>query len=632
MQDKGKFGPQIQLQSMQPAEEVGIGGKRGKPEPSYELFVVNVPQAATQEDIAKFFFKYGTVANVKISQKAEDKLAGIAFVTFKDKQSYENAKKANGGQFYGETIRVGNAADFIPVSEEPKLTVEEGKTKIVIENLSPKTTSESLADFFKRIGFVKRIEIVSDPGTNKRTGYVSFQTEEATKKALMFSAQPLDGFFIRIRYSTAEDFICKTTEFSSVCKKHGNSEITQYCKECKKFLCFDCTIEHSTEYPKHFIASIQGIVMEVIKVVENKKSVMSPEVIFEKKLGEFKDAIVKIKEKVNEKLDEILKSQVKLVEETLKLCAHRDFIDSKTENIGVELVKRLYMSKEFDKLISIYDEQVVSKDNGGLAEEKSKGRPNLEFVNLADFVKELERKLKNALTDVNFVKQICGLCGKQSKISQCERCHNFVCKECLKKCAICTKTVCEKCKGSCHERPKYVWSNGEITIDRSKKAHTIVSTTIPLPKAFKVILKVKDFKETPHECKCWSIGLSERSFIGVDEYEKGNRSRFTIGWASEVKWKEYGWAPCSCRMLGINGRSKNNKYGKPVVNAEIALILNKGRKLSAEIDGVSQGTMHTIPEGDYYLALGAAKGKGEITIVSVEELQAQQHLFIIDFI
>ncbi len=143
-----------------------------------------------------------------------------------------------------------------------------------------------------------------------------------------------------------------------------------------------------------------------------------------------------------------------------------------------------------------------------------------------------------------------------------------------------------------------------------------------MPKTFKATLRVKNFKQKKGERdRCWSIGITENKLDGTDEFGKGDRKNYVIGWASKLPWKEYGWAPCNCRAIGINGKTKNSKkYGETVTNGDIELVLDKDRNLIGKIDGESQGIITKIPEGEYYLAFGADKGKGEINIVPVEEL------------
>eukprot|EP01022_Parablepharisma_sp_SALTPOND_P021366 TRINITY_DN4171_c0_g1_i1.p1 TRINITY_DN4171_c0_g1~~TRINITY_DN4171_c0_g1_i1.p1 ORF type:complete len:535 (+),score=30.95 TRINITY_DN4171_c0_g1_i1:123-1607(+) len=211
-------------------------------------------------------------------------------------------------------------------------------------------------------------------------------------------------------------------------------------------------------------------------------------------------------------------------------------------------------------------------------------------------------------------------CSKCKMVVNCEKCE-LICQKCniCKKCSIicgkCEQKVCEQCHKNCPG--KYTWYNKSDTFIKNKGKTMFISTNTKLPKAFKAVIQVTNCEECD-----WSIGITGKKFSGVDDQYNKLRNDTVVGNVPRLERKEYGWAACKCSTTALNGETYN-KYGKPVPNGNMTLILDKTRNLSGEIDDVAQGIIATnIPDGDYYLSFGGNSGaSGQVKIISIEELK-----------
>ncbi|KRZ79986.1 Non-POU domain-containing octamer-binding protein, partial [Trichinella papuae] len=129
------------------------------------LFIGNLPQDTTEEELRELFSKFGELSECFISRK------GFAFVRMANRPSAEKAKeKLDGHVFKGRPLRVRFAANAAALR---------------VKELSPLVSNELLFSAFSMFGDVERaVHIVDDRGRPTGEGIVEFERKPGAQEAL----------------------------------------------------------------------------------------------------------------------------------------------------------------------------------------------------------------------------------------------------------------------------------------------------------------------------------------------------------------------------------------------------------------------------------------------------------------
>ncbi len=173
-----------------------------------ELFIGNLPFAATEQELRTFFEPYGKVVSTKLVQK-DGRPAGCGFVQFSSAQDAARAKESANGQYMnGRPIVVRYSSDPIPeFAAKQSIGAAKGSstfegTTIFVGNLSYQSSRESIEAFFSRCGKVKEVRMAYDmTGRPKGFAHVEFERPEAVQEAMKLYGQELDGRTLRIDVS-----------------------------------------------------------------------------------------------------------------------------------------------------------------------------------------------------------------------------------------------------------------------------------------------------------------------------------------------------------------------------------------------------------------------------------------------
>lgn len=143
------------------------------------LYVADLPDSATEDELKGIFENYGKVYNCKLVVNAETgKSRGFAFVLFSKTSEAESAIEELNGKVYPGT----NKEMVVKKKDEPKST----NPHLYVANI-PKTIEENtLRDYFSPYGEVRNCKLVKDPnsGASKGVAFVHFSRRQEAEDAI----------------------------------------------------------------------------------------------------------------------------------------------------------------------------------------------------------------------------------------------------------------------------------------------------------------------------------------------------------------------------------------------------------------------------------------------------------------
>ncbi|KAI3509501.1 hypothetical protein L1887_24830 [Cichorium endivia] len=172
------------------------------------IYVKNLSESTTDEDLNKTFSEYGTVTSAVVMRDSEGNSKGFGFVNF---ENAEDAAKAveglNGQKIDNKEWYVGKAQKKHEREQELKQRFEQSMKEAVdksqglnlyIKNLDDTIDDENLKELFASYGTITSCKVMRDPnGTSKGSGFVAFSTSEEASRALfemngkMVASKPL---------------------------------------------------------------------------------------------------------------------------------------------------------------------------------------------------------------------------------------------------------------------------------------------------------------------------------------------------------------------------------------------------------------------------------------------------------
>ncbi|XP_076954846.1 polyadenylate-binding protein 2-like [Bidens hawaiensis] len=159
------------------------------------VFVKNLSESTTNEDLNKAFSEYGTITSAVVMKDAEGKSKCFGFVNFENADDAAKAVEClNGKKFDEKEWYVGKAQKKTEREQELKQRFEQSMKEAVdksqglnlyIKNLDDTVTDDSLKELFAPFGTITSCKVMRDPnGASKGSGFVSFLTSEEASRAL----------------------------------------------------------------------------------------------------------------------------------------------------------------------------------------------------------------------------------------------------------------------------------------------------------------------------------------------------------------------------------------------------------------------------------------------------------------
>lgn len=171
------------------------------------LYVKNLPDGITKEDLDKMFAEHGTITSSHLQLDAEGKPRGFGFVGFETHEQAKAAVEALNGKDMGneKILYVGRAQKKEERQKEMLAKFESMKQErqrkyagvnLFVKNLAEEADDEKLRKVFGKFGTITSTRVMIDQATkrSKCFGFVCFSTpEEATRAVTELNGQMLDG-------------------------------------------------------------------------------------------------------------------------------------------------------------------------------------------------------------------------------------------------------------------------------------------------------------------------------------------------------------------------------------------------------------------------------------------------------
>jgi len=178
-------------------------------EASSRIYVGNLSFDINEEGIRAAFKDIGEITLIDwMEDKRTGKFRGAGFLTFKDPETANKSLALNGTELLGRQMKIelskpNNRAGDRPRGETPTKPAEPTNT-IFLGNLPFDVTEDDIHALFKESGTVKDIRWLNDKNTGefKGCGFVEFEEDTSSDKAVVLNGTDLKGRSIRVDYST----------------------------------------------------------------------------------------------------------------------------------------------------------------------------------------------------------------------------------------------------------------------------------------------------------------------------------------------------------------------------------------------------------------------------------------------
>jgi polyadenylate-binding protein len=159
------------------------------------VFVKNLDESVTDEDVKKLFSVYGEVSSAVVQRDQEGRSKLFGFVNFVSHEAAQQAVEAlNGTTQKGKTIYVGRAQKRTERDEELRRQFEAFKLErmskftgvnLYVKNLSEGVNDEQLRGEFEKYGTITSCKVMTDEKGNSRGfGFVCFSSPEESQRAM----------------------------------------------------------------------------------------------------------------------------------------------------------------------------------------------------------------------------------------------------------------------------------------------------------------------------------------------------------------------------------------------------------------------------------------------------------------
>ncbi|KAI1702983.1 RNA recognition motif domain-containing protein [Ditylenchus destructor] len=149
----------------------------------YRIFVGGLLKETSKETLHEHFSKFGDVFACTIHYDEDNLSHGFGFVTYKSQDSVDRALNSQPHTIDNKVVFVKHA------------TIRPRDLTMFVGNLSPKTTVESLREYFSKYGQLTQCDMIIDrqTGQSRGFGYVAFGSQEELERARSAHPHIIDG-------------------------------------------------------------------------------------------------------------------------------------------------------------------------------------------------------------------------------------------------------------------------------------------------------------------------------------------------------------------------------------------------------------------------------------------------------
>ncbi|KAF8410098.1 hypothetical protein HHK36_002620 [Tetracentron sinense] len=159
------------------------------------VFVKNLSELTTEEDLEKTFGEYGTITSVVVMRDGDGKSKCFGFVNFESADDAALSVEAlNGNKFDDKEWYVGKAQKKSEREVELKGRFEQSMKEAVdkfqgvnlyVKNLDDSIGDDKLREMFAEFGTITSFKVMRDPnGISRGSGFVAFSSPEEASQAL----------------------------------------------------------------------------------------------------------------------------------------------------------------------------------------------------------------------------------------------------------------------------------------------------------------------------------------------------------------------------------------------------------------------------------------------------------------
>ncbi|XP_062023472.1 polyadenylate-binding protein 3 [Rosa rugosa] len=159
------------------------------------IYVKNLSETTTNEDLKKLFENSGNITSAAVMRDANGKSRCFGFVNFENaKDAVAAIDKFNGTTFNDKVLFVGKAQKKIERQAELRAKFEHERisrfeklqgANLYLKNLDDTINDDKLKELFSEFGTITSCKVMLDhQGMSKGSGFVAFSTPEEANKAL----------------------------------------------------------------------------------------------------------------------------------------------------------------------------------------------------------------------------------------------------------------------------------------------------------------------------------------------------------------------------------------------------------------------------------------------------------------
>ncbi|KAI0518927.1 hypothetical protein KFK09_006364 [Dendrobium nobile] len=159
------------------------------------VFVKNLSESVTEEDLLKIFGEYGKTTSVVVMKEPDGKSKCFGFVNFENPDDAALAvQELNGKKFDDKEWYVGRAQKKSEREQELKGRFEQNMKEtadkyqgvnLYLKNLDDSIGDEKLTELFSEFGSITSCKVMRDPsGISRGSGFVAFSSPKEASRAL----------------------------------------------------------------------------------------------------------------------------------------------------------------------------------------------------------------------------------------------------------------------------------------------------------------------------------------------------------------------------------------------------------------------------------------------------------------
>lgn len=143
------------------------------------VFVKNLSESLTDEDLRNYFGVYGTITSVIVMRDAEGKSKGFGFVNFENAEDAANCVQNLNGK------KIGGKECYVEKARNKSESRGRCGRNLYVKNLDDSIDDEKLREMFSGFGTITSCKVMRDShGHSKGFGFVAFASPDEASRAL----------------------------------------------------------------------------------------------------------------------------------------------------------------------------------------------------------------------------------------------------------------------------------------------------------------------------------------------------------------------------------------------------------------------------------------------------------------